>query len=73
MVPLFGPVPGGMEIAVILLVALLVFGLPIVLIGGGLVLYRETQSDGPASEEVESLRREVRHLREEIDELDDRQ
>lgn len=71
MVPLFGPVPGGLELAVIFLVALVMFGLPIVLLGGGLYLYRTTQSDAPADEEIRALRREVEQLREEIDQLED--
>jgi cell division protein FtsB len=49
----------------------LLFGVPIVLLAGGLYLYRQAQSDDSASEEVESLRREVERLREEVDRLDD--
>ncbi len=60
-----------MELIVIFIMAILLFGIPIVLIAGGLALYRQTQTDQPASEEIESLRREVQRLREEIDELDD--
>ena len=71
MIPLFGPVPGALELLVIVLVALVVFGLPIVLLGGGLYLYRTAQSDDSTAEEIEALRREVRQLREEIDQLDD--
>ncbi|WP_170977195.1 preprotein translocase subunit TatA [Halorussus salinisoli] len=70
-IPLQVGVPGGIELLIILLVALLVFGLPVVLIGGGLYLYRQSQSDRPASEEVEALRREVERLREDIDQLND--
>jgi len=70
MVPLFGPVPGGLEMAVILLVAIVVFGLPLVLLGGGFLLYRDSKSDGDA-EELAALRREVEALREEIETLDD--
>ena len=70
LVPLFGPVPGGMEIVVILLIALVLFGLPLVLLGGGFYLYRRTQSDRPETAEVETLRREVERLREEVDRLE---
>lgn len=71
--PLFGPVPGGMEIIIILLMAVVMFGLPVVLLGGGLYLYRQTQSDRPANEEIAALQREVERLREDIDQLDDDQ
>ncbi|NHN58075.1 MULTISPECIES: preprotein translocase subunit TatA [Halorussus] len=71
MVPLQVAVPGGVELLVILLVALIVFGVPVVLAGVGLYLYRQSKSDRPAGEEIESLRREVERLREEINRLDD--
>jgi sec-independent protein translocase protein TatA len=70
-IPLQVGVPGGPELLIVLLVAVVLFGIPIVLLAGGLVLYRRMQSDDPAGEEVEALRREVRRLREEIDELND--
>ncbi|WP_115862837.1 FtsB family cell division protein [Halorussus litoreus] len=70
-IPLFGPVPGGMEIIVILLVMMLMFGVPLVLLGGGLYVYRESKSDQPAGEELAALRQEVRALREEVEQLDD--
>ena len=69
MMTLFLGVPGGVELLIILLVALVVFGLPIVLIGGGLYLYRQTQSDRPASEEIEALREEVERLREDVQQI----
>jgi sec-independent protein translocase protein TatA len=71
MLPLQVGVPGGMELVVIFIIAVLLFGVPIVLLAGGLYLYRQAQSDDSASEEVESLRREVERLREEVDRLDD--
>ncbi|PSQ50102.1 preprotein translocase subunit TatA [Halobacteriales archaeon SW_6_65_15] len=71
LVPLFGPVPGGMEIMVILLVALLLFGLPVILIGGGLYLYHQSRSDRPADEEIAALREEVQHLREDVRRMND--
>ena len=69
--PLFGPVPGGAEIIVIFLIALVLFGLPIVLLGGGLVLYRRNKSERPAGEEFEALRTEVQQLREEVRRMND--
>jgi sec-independent protein translocase protein TatA len=71
--PLFVGVPGGPELLVILLMAVVMFGLPVVLLGGGLYLYRRTQSDRPANEEIAALRREVERLRDDIDQLDDDQ
>jgi cell division protein FtsB len=73
MIPLFLGFPGGIELLVILFIAIIVFGLPVVLVAGGFYLYRNTQSERPASEEVESLREEVSQLREEIEALDDKQ
>jgi len=71
MVPLFGPVPGGMEILVILLIAVVMFGLPLVLLGGGFYLFRRSSGDSPETEELAALRREVEALREEVRRLDD--
>lgn len=71
MFPLQFGVPGAMELFVILLIAIIVFGVPVVLIAGGLYLYRRTQTDRPASEEIEALRAEVERLREEIDRLNE--
>ena len=68
MFPLFGPVPGGMEMMVILLIAVLLFGLPLVLLGGLFFTYRSVSDD--SDDEVTALRREVDHLREEVDRLE---
>ena len=70
MVPLQVGVPGGLELLVIALMAVIVFGVPVLLVGG-YYLYRQSRSDRPAGEEIESLRREVERLREEINRLDD--
>ena len=71
MVPLFGPVPGGLEMIVILLIAVLMFGLPLALLGGGFFLYRRSKSDGVGDDELRALRHEVELLREEINRLED--
>ncbi|WP_192498291.1 hypothetical protein [Halorussus halophilus] len=71
MFPLFGPVPGGMEIMVILLVAVFMFGIPIALAGGLLVAYRHVNSDDAETSELEALRHEVEYLREEVEQLED--
>jgi cell division protein FtsB len=68
---LFLGLPGGIELLVLFFVAIVLFGLPVLLVAGGFYLYRNSQSDRPASEEVESLRKEVARLREEIEELND--
>lgn len=70
-IPLFGPVPGGLEIMIILLVVVLMFGLPLALLGGGFFLYRRSKSDGPADDELRALRHEVEQLRKEIQRLED--
>jgi len=71
MVPLFLGFPGAVELLVILLIAVILFGIPLVVLGGGLYLYRSSQSENAPAEEIEALREEVRQLREEIQESDD--
>ena len=71
MVPLFGPVPGGVELIIIFFVIVLLFGLPLALLGGGFFLYRRSKADGVPDDEIAELRREVELLREEIRQLDD--
>jgi cell division protein FtsB len=68
---LFLGLPGGIELLIIFFIAIVLFGLPVLLVAGGFYLYRNSQSDRPANEEVESLRKEVARLREEIEELND--
>lgn len=70
-VPLFGPVPGGMEIMVILFIAVLMFGIPIALAGGLLVTYRHVNSDGTEESELDALRHEVEYLRDEVERIED--
>lgn len=40
MLPLQMPIPGGVELLVILLVLVVLFGVPLVLLGGGYLLFR---------------------------------
>lgn len=55
-VPLFPGVPGGPELLVMLLMAILIFGLPLVLIAlGGLLYYRR-------NERIEELERRIDEL-----------
>ncbi|WP_162224609.1 hypothetical protein [Halorussus amylolyticus] len=71
MVPLFGPVPGGLELIIIFFVVVLMFGLPLALLGGGFFVYQRSKPEAPADDELRALRREVEALREEIERLDD--
>ncbi|MCO8245073.1 MULTISPECIES: hypothetical protein [unclassified Haladaptatus] len=61
MIPLFGPVPGGMELIVIFIMAILLFGVPLTIFGGIFVLHRRSQ------EQVSELRDEVDELRTELE------
>lgn len=56
-------VPGGIELLVILLVAIMLFGVPLVLIVGGLFLYRRVDSGEEDDARIERLEREVAELR----------
>lgn len=63
MVPLFPGVPGGPELLVILLVAIIAFGLPVVLIAAGVIGYRRLDKGDRVEEleqRVEELERETR-------------
>ncbi|WP_435098041.1 preprotein translocase subunit TatA [Halarchaeum sp. P4] len=65
-VPAFMGIPGGMELFVILLVAIVLFGIPVILLlgGGGYLLARESEKD----DRIEELEREVEHLRDQVEE-----
>ncbi|GAA0251493.1 hypothetical protein ACFFQF_02540 [Haladaptatus pallidirubidus] len=63
-VPLFGPIPGGMELFVIFIVALMMFGLPLTIFGGLFLAHKRSK------ENVEELRREVSELRKQVEEND---
>jgi hypothetical protein len=69
MVPLFGPVPGGAELVVVLLVAVMLFGLPLTVFGGFYLAYR--RSKGDEAEELAALREEVAALRDQLDEREE--
>jgi hypothetical protein len=64
MIPLFGPVPGGMELIVMFVVALMMFGLPLTIFGGLFLAHRQSKRD------VDELKDEVRELRAELEERD---
>ncbi len=69
MIPLFGPVPGGMELLVIFIIGIMMFGLPLTVFGGLFLLYKRSKTDA-SKEDVEELKREVSELREQLDEND---
>jgi sec-independent protein translocase protein TatA len=53
-VPLQFGIPGGPELLVILLMMLLFFGVPLALVVGGVVLYRNRSREGDRVEELEA-------------------
>lgn len=60
MIPLFGPVPGGMELIVILVMAVVLFGIPLTIFGGLFVLHRRSQKEiSELEDEVSKLRTEI--------------
>lgn len=59
---LFGPIPGGIELAVVFLIALLLFGPVILAVLVGLRLY------GRRSSRIAELEAEVEELREKVEE-----
>ncbi|WP_049970990.1 hypothetical protein [Haladaptatus cibarius] len=63
-VPLFGPIPGGMELFVIFIMALMLFGLPLTIFGGLFVAHKRSKED------MEELKREVSELREQVETKD---
>ena len=62
-------VPGAPELLVILLIAVILFGVPLALVLGGAWLWMARQDPDP--ERVRELETEVERLREEIDQLQD--
>ena len=76
MVPLFGAVPGGPEMLIILLVMVFLFGIPLVLLLGGGALGAKLFADsgGSADEErVDRLAEELAETKAELRELRERQ
>jgi len=68
MVPAFGGIPAGPEIVIILLIAVLLFGVPLVVIAG-VVLFLKLRSDGDEADtdRIAELEAEVERLREKVD------
>jgi sec-independent protein translocase protein TatA len=72
--PAFGGVPAGPELAIIMLIAVLLFGVPVVVIAGA-VLFLKLRSDGDEADadRIAELEAEVERLREQVgDESDER-
>ncbi|RLM76421.1 preprotein translocase subunit TatA [Halorubrum sp. Atlit-26R] len=71
LVPAFGGVPGGPELLILLVIAVLLFGVPLVLVGGA-VLYLTTRSEDETAAEttdddrIAELEAEVERLREQV-------
>ena len=74
MVPLFGAVPGGPEMLIILLVMVFLFGVPLVLLLGGGALGAKLFADRSTDDErVDRLEEELAETRAELQELRERQ
>ncbi|WP_313692757.1 hypothetical protein [Halorarum halobium] len=72
MVPLFGAVPGGPELLIILLVLVLLFGIPLVLLlGGGVLGVKLFADSGNEDGRVDELERELSETKAELRELRD--
>jgi sec-independent protein translocase protein TatA len=71
-VPAFGGVPAGPELVIIMLIAVLLFGVPLVVIAGA-VLFLKLRSDGEEADadRIAELEAEVERLREKVDEDSD--
>jgi len=72
-VPAFGGVPGGPELLILLIVFVLLFGVPIAVIAGVVVVLK-LRSDGeePETDRIAELEAEVERLREKVDADPDR-
>jgi sec-independent protein translocase protein TatA len=71
MVPLQMGVPGGPELLVILLILLLLFGLPILLLGVGGFLYLRSNADDETKERIAELESEIDELKSDLDTEDE--
>ena len=67
MVPLQMGVPGGPELLVILLILLLLFGLPILLLGVGGFLHLRSNADDETKERIAELESEIDELKSDLD------
>ena len=79
LVPAFGGVPVGPELLIILIVAVLLFGVPLVLVAGAVLFFalrsddEDERDDQPDADRIAELEAEVERLREQVgDEQDGR-
>jgi sec-independent protein translocase protein TatA len=70
MVPLQMGIPGGPELVVILLVLLLLFGIPLVLLGVGGFAYLRANADDDTKERIAELEGEIDQLKADLDAVD---
>jgi sec-independent protein translocase protein TatA len=73
-VPAFGGVPAGPELVIIMLIAVLLFGVPVVVIAGAVLFLKLRDDDeGADADRIAELEAEVERLREQVgDEPDER-
>ncbi|WP_266076457.1 hypothetical protein [Haladaptatus caseinilyticus] len=63
-ISLFGPVPGGMELFVVFIVTILLFGLPLTVFRGLFLAHKRSK------EEIDELKREVSASKEQVEKGD---
>ncbi len=56
-------IPGGVELLVIFVIVVLLFGIPLAIVALAVVLLRSSRGDGDVEAEVRALREEVAELR----------
>lgn len=56
-------IPGGVELLVIFVIVVLLFGIPLAIVALAVVLLRGSRGDGDVEAEVRALREEVAELR----------
>ena len=65
-VPAFGGIPAGPELVIILLIAVLLFGVPLVVIAGAVLLFTlRSDGEGTDADRIAELEAEVERLRQE--------
>jgi sec-independent protein translocase protein TatA len=68
MVPAFGGIPAGPELVIVLLIAVLLFGVPLVVIAGAVLLFKlRSDGEGADADRIAELEAEVERLREKVD------
>jgi len=67
MVPLQMGIPGGPELLVILLITVLLFGIPLVLLGIGGFVYLRSNADDDTQERIAELEGEIDQLKADLD------